>query len=696
MGRQDEIVRERHRKLKELREEGINPYPYSFDKKDSAHELQEAYKDLKLEEKSEKTAKIAGRVLSLRDMGKISFIVLNDESGNIQLVFQDKETPKEDIDFLKKYIDMGDFIGVSGKIFRTKRGELSILVDKLELLSKSILPLPDKWHGLEDKEERYRKRYLDLAMSQSVRETFIKREKIIDSIREFMKKRGFHEIDTPYLQTIYGGAAARPFKTHLNALNIPLFLSISPELYLKRLIVGGFEKVFTIARNFRNEGIDRWHNPEFTMMEVYQAYADYNDMMSLTEKLFEYVAKKVNGSTKIKFKGKEIDFKAPWKRITMADSIKENANIDVLSLSEQELKEFCITNRIESAGDSWGYYVMAIFEHFCEEKIEQPTFVTDHPIESTPLCKLHRKDKTGRLIERFEPFCMGAELANAYSELNDPILQRSLLEEQQFQLSKGNQEANPLDEDFLNAIEVGMPPTGGLGIGIDRMIILLLEQESIRDVIPFPFMKPLEVQKQDNHEEEKNRTLPISREEALSLLRKYNSDKADMNHYLESEAVMRYVALRLGENEDYYGMLGLLHDIDWGITKENPKEHLTKAPQILKDAGFDEDFINTIISHGYGFDCANLLDKKRTKKIEHALSASETITGLIHSYALMRKTIKDMEVSGLKKKFKDKNFASGVNREIILECENIGIKLEEFLDIAIKAIQSIAKEVGLE
>jgi lysyl-tRNA synthetase class 2 len=261
--------------------------------------------------------------------------------------------------------------------------------------------------------------------------------------------------------------------------------------------VGGYEKVFTMARNFRNEGIDKWHNPEFTMMEVYQAYADYNTMMKLTEDLFEHVAIKLNGTTKIKFKGKEIDFKAPWKRITMADSIREHAKINVLVMSDLELKKFCDDNNVEYQDKKWGYYVMGIFEHFCEEKIEQPTFVIDHPIESTPLCKLHRKDKSGRLIERFEPFCMGTELANAYSELNDPILQRHLLEKQQELLSRGNEEANPLDDDFLNAIETGMPPTGGLGIGIDRMIILLTEQESIRDIIPFPFMKPLNLIKSD-------------------------------------------------------------------------------------------------------------------------------------------------------------------------------------------------------
>lgn len=329
-------------------------------------------------------------------------------------------------------------------------------------------------------------------MNPEVKEVFDKREKIVDSIREFLKKRNFNEVDTPYLQTIYGGASAKPFETHLNALDIKLFLAISPELYLKRLIVGGYDRVFTIARNFRNEGIDRWHNPEFTMMEIYQAYADYNDMMKLFEDIYEYACKKVNGTTKIKFRGKIVDFKTPWKRMTMIEAIKKYANIDISKMDDKEIFDFIEKNKIKIKEKTWGWAVQGIFEDICESKIEQPTFILDHPLETTPLCKAHRNDKTCRLIERFEPFCMGAELGNAYSELNDPVIQRKLLEEQQKMLKKGDEEANPLDEDFINAIETGMPPTGGLGMGIDRMIMLLTEQDSIRDVILFPFMKPEE------------------------------------------------------------------------------------------------------------------------------------------------------------------------------------------------------------
>ncbi len=490
MGREDLIIGERKRKLEELRKLGINPYPHKYCPEDFSSEIKEKYKKLKENQKTKDYVKIAGRVMTIRDLGKLIFTTIQDSYGKLQIILQKDETSKNDFEIFKKYIDVGDFIGAEGIIMKTKTGEISVLIKKMQIITKSILPLPEKWHGIIDKEERYRKRYLDLIMNPEVKKVFEKRTIILDSIREFLKKKEFVEIETPYLQTIYGGAAAKPFKTHLNALDIDLYLAISPELYLKRLIVGGYEKIYTIARNFRNEGIDRWHNPEFTMMEIYQAYADYNDMMDLFEDIYENACKKVNGSTKVEFRGKVVDFKKPWKRMTMAQAIKKYAGIDVEKMSEKEMCNFIEKNNVDCKQKCWGWGVQAIFEHFCEEKIEQPTFIINHPLETTPLCKLHRNDKLCRTIERFEPFCMGAELGNAYSELNDPIMQRKLLEEQQKMLAKGDEEANPLDEDFINAIEIGMPPTGGLGLGIDRMVMLLTGQESIRDVLLFPFMKP--------------------------------------------------------------------------------------------------------------------------------------------------------------------------------------------------------------
>ena len=482
MGREEQIINERKRKVEELREQNINPYPHKFDKKNSVKEC--------LEKSVRAKVQTAGRLITKRELGKIAFARVQDFSGTIQIVLQKDKTPDEVMKIFKKYVDTGDFVGISGEIIETKTKEISILVKDLKVLSKSILPLPEKFHGLQDKEERYRKRYLDLIMNPEVKEVFDKRGKIIDVIREVLKKKGISEVDTPYLQTLYGGASAKPFETKLNALDMNLYLAISPELYLKRLIVGGYDKVATIARNFRNEGIDRWHNPEFTMMEIYIAYADYNDMMDLFEEIYETCAKKVNGSTKVNFRGKVVDFKRPWKRMKMTEAIKKFAGIDVCKVDEKEIDDFIKKYGVKCKGNSWGWKVQGIFEAFCEEKIEQPTFIIDHPIETTPLCKTHRDDKECKFIERFEPFCMGAELGNAYSELNDPKLQRELLEEQQKMLKSGDDEANPLDEDFIKAIEIGMPPTGGLGMGIDRMIMLLTEQDSIRDVLLFPFMKP--------------------------------------------------------------------------------------------------------------------------------------------------------------------------------------------------------------
>ncbi len=486
MSRQSQIIGERKRKLRELKDNGINPYPHKFDVKNYSEDIKEKFKGLKENGRRNVGVSVAGRVMTIRNLGKLIFVTIQDYKGRLQLIF---EKGGESFSLFKKYVDIGDFVGVEGTIMKTRTGEVSVLVKNAKILSKSLFPLPDKWHGLADKEERYRKRYLDLIMNPDVRGVFNNRAMILDAIREFLKKKDMIEVETPYLQTMYGGASAKPFKTHLNALKMDLFLSISPELYLKRLIVGGYDKVFTISRNFRNEGIDRWHNPEFTMMEIYVAYADYNDMMELFEGIYEYVCKKVNGSTKVKFRGKTIDFKAPWKRMTMIEAIKKYAKIDINKMSDEEISIFVKENKIESKEDVWGWNVAAIFEHFCEEKIEQPTFILDHPLETTPLCKTHRHRGLSKLIERFEPFCMGAELGNAYSELNDPELQRKLLEEQQKALKKGDEEANPLDEDFLNAIEIGMPPTGGLGLGIDRMVMLLTGQDSIRDVLLFPFMR---------------------------------------------------------------------------------------------------------------------------------------------------------------------------------------------------------------
>lgn len=466
MGREEQIIQERLRKIKELRKEGVNPYPYKFEKEKN---ISECLKSLG------KKVKTAGRLMTKRDLGKISFCNLQDSSGIIQIVFQEGETPNKVIEFFKKGFDVGDFAGVEGKIFKTKTKQISILVKKLEMLSKSILPLPEKWHGLQDKEERYRKRYLDLIMNPEVKKVFDEREKIIDYVRENLKKKRFNEVETPTLQPLYGGAEARPFVTNLHALDMKIFLSISPELYLKKLIAGGYEKVFTICKNFRNEGIDRLHNPEFTMMELYESYADYNDMMKLSENLISELAKKICGKTEIGYQGKKINLKIPFKRMTMAEAVRKIAKINPEKLSAEKLNK--------------------VFEEKVQPELIQPTFITDYPSEFCPLTKEHRKDKN--CVERFELFINGGEIANAYSELNDPIEQKRKLQKQVETRKKAKDfdacvEVNTIDEDFVEAMSYGMPPMGGIGIGIDRLVMLLTNSASIRDVILFPFMKPEE------------------------------------------------------------------------------------------------------------------------------------------------------------------------------------------------------------
>lgn len=487
---QDEhrLIADRKRKLDDLRAKGIEPYPHRYDPTHRAAELQSVYSRLQNEERSGERADVAGRVMLLRRMGKMAFATLQDETGRIQL-FLKSDVLGENYG-LAALLDLGDIVGAAGEVVKTKTGEVSIMVDRLTLLCKSLRPLPEKYHGLKDEEERFRRRYLDLIMNPSVKDLFIKRAKIIESVRDTLRKRGFLEVEMPTLQTIYGGANARPFVTHINAWDMPMYLSISPEMYLKRLLVGGYEKVYTVCKNFRNEGVDQTHNPEFTMMECYWAYADYNDVMALTEQLYEDACKAINGGTTAKRGDITLDFKAPWPRITMKDAIKRWASIDVDALSDAEMRDLVDAHGLKATRQSSrGDIILALFEHFCEEHLIQPTHVIDHPIESTPLCKtLRTGDAT--MIERFESFCMGKELCNAYSELNDPVLQRKLLEEQAAQLRGGAEEAHPMDEDFIQAIEYGMPPAGGLGIGIDRMVIFLTGVEGIRDIILFPTMRP--------------------------------------------------------------------------------------------------------------------------------------------------------------------------------------------------------------
>jgi len=505
MPTEKELIGERVKKLNELREKGINPYPYKYDARNKAKDLIDKYTALKAEEKTTDKVSVAGRIVALRRMGKVTFIHILDNTGKLQAYFAHDEMGADKYSLLKLF-DMGDWIGITGIIFKTRTGETTVLAENYEMLCKAIRPLPEKWHGLKDLELRYRHRHLDLLMNENVKKTFITRTKIIKAVREFFDQKDFLEVETPVLQSIYGGANARPFKTHHYELDMEMYLRISLELYHKRLIIGGIERVYEIGKVFRNEGIDTSHNPEFTLMECYQSYADFEDMLHLVEDLYESVAKKVLGTTKIDFQGKIIDVKKPWVRMTMTDAIKKYTGEDIDKMNEADAKDLIAKYHLEIQGPSLKWKIIdELFKKEVEQHLIQPTFITHHPKETTPLCKQCRKcpDK----IERFEPFINGWEIGNAYSELNDPIKQKELLEEQAEQLRTGAEEAHPMDEEFVQAIECGMPPTGGLGLGIDRMIMLFTNSPSIRDVIFFPTMrqdKEKETEKITETDTEKN------------------------------------------------------------------------------------------------------------------------------------------------------------------------------------------------
>ncbi len=483
------LIKDRILKLKEIRSWKIDPYPYHYSPTHKAEQLKNQFASLEAQEHTKEVVVIAGRLMTKRDMGKAAFATVADQSGNIQ-IYAREDTLKDTYKLFRK-LDLGDFVGVKGTIFKTKTGEVTVEAHELTLLCKTLRPLPEKFHGIKDPEIKYRQRYAHLVTDKEARDTLIMKSKIISEMRKILEEKGFIEIETPILQPIYGGANAKPFKTRHNALNFDMYLKVSPELYLKRLIVGGFEKVYEIGKCFRNEGLDHKHNPEFTMMELYQAYADYNDMMSLVEEAYEKIALKLFGTTKFKFGEHMIDVKRPWHKMSMIESIKKHTNIgDISKLDDEEIKDLLRTYNIRLEGDYIrGMAIAAIFEELVEDKLIQPTFITDHPRETTPLCKIHRKNPA--LIERFEPFIAGMEIGNAYSELNDPIEQRTLLMAQAQQLRAGAAEAHPMDEDFIQAIELGMPPTGGLGLGIDRMAMIFTGKESIRDIIAFPTMKPI-------------------------------------------------------------------------------------------------------------------------------------------------------------------------------------------------------------
>ncbi len=496
----NEIILNRYRKIAEMRAEGIEPYPHKFE---PTHKSAEILGDSDTLIESGTKVRVAGRIMTIRSFGKAAFFHIQDSEGQIQVHVRKGSTPDEEIAFFKKYIDSGDIIGAEGPVFLTKTNEITVLAEHFYLLAKAVRPLPEKWHGLRDREIRYRQRYVDLIVNPEVRETFAKRTAIIDTMRRYLNEKGYLEVETPMMQPVYGGALARPFITHHNALDMKLYLRIAPELYLKRLIAGGIEKVYEINRNFRNEGISTVHNPEFTMLELYTAYWDYTDTMQLVENLLKHSAQQVLGSLEFVYEDYEIDFSGEWRRMTILEAIKEYEGLaldwhqpaqevidkikDRVELSAGELKDLTNDERI-----------MLLFESKVEEKLIQPTFVMEFPKSKSPLAKT-KPSETG-VAERFELFVAGLEIANAYTELNDPEAQYEIFKDQAERRHKGVVDAFMMDEDYIRALEYAMPPTSGLGIGIDRVVMLLTNKQSIRDVILFPLLKPEQTSEEEQEE----------------------------------------------------------------------------------------------------------------------------------------------------------------------------------------------------
>lgn len=480
----NELMLQRREKLSQLRNEREKAFADKYEATHHAAGIENNFEELE-----ETEVKLAGRLMAIRTHGKASFADLMDMSGKVQLYVKQNNIGEERYEFFQD-LDLGDLVGITGTVFKTNRGQVSIRVSSFELLTKSLRPLPEKFHGLKDKDIRYRQRYLDLIVNPDVKETFVIRSKIIKEMRRYLEDKGFLEVETPMMHPIAGGATARPFITHHNTLDMDLYLRIAPELYLKKLIVGGFEKVFEINRNFRNEGMSYKHNPEFTTMELYQAQANYHDMMELTENLVSHLAEEVLETTTLEYEETELDFAAPWERITMVDAVKKYAKVDFSEIdSAEEAYELAASVGVKpEAGLTYGEVLNEVFEVRVEEKLIQPTFIMDYPIEVSPLAQKIESDP--RFTYRFEAFVYGREIANAFSELNDPEEQKRRFEKQVAMREAGDEEAQMMDYDFIRALEYGMPPTGGLGIGIDRLIMLLTDSSSIRDVILFPTMRP--------------------------------------------------------------------------------------------------------------------------------------------------------------------------------------------------------------
>ncbi len=692
----DDLRKMRLTKLAKLKKLGADPYPGTITRKQTI---------AKARSLQGRDVAVAGRVMGMRGHGKIGFWDITDGTGKIQIFYKS--------DKISDLIDLGDFVAVQGAVDKTKVGEVTVFAKNFQIISKAVRPLPGEWSGLKDIEERYRQRYVDLIVNPEVRDIFLTRSRVVTFLRAFLDSDGFIEVDTPVLQPIYGGAQAKPFVTHHNALDVDLYLRISDELYLKRLIVGGFDRVYEIGRDFRNEGIDRAHNPEFTMLEFYWAYADYEDLMKYTETMISSLVKELKGSYKVMFQGTELNFAAPWPRTSYRDVVLQYSGIDI-NESDDEKKLLAAVKakkiKLDLTGVvGYGALLDTLYKATARPHLTGPMYLTDRPTAFVALAKRLPKDPTK--TASFQLLVAGKEMLNAYNELNDPEDQAARWHESEKLGAKGQTEHEAFDEDYIRALEYGMPPTAGWGLGIDRLVSILTDQPNIKDVILFPTLRP----EADTHSGQpeklvknepdgKKQSIGMTYKNAVVLMNEYIKEPTNKLHLYESEAIMRALARHFHEDEEQWGIIGLLHDIDWELTKANTKQHCITCVDILKNHGATNYLIETIQSHGYGqgfgdeyYGPSEFKGKIRTSRVQHALAAAETLTGLIIASTLVQpdRKLLSLKPESLKKKFNNKKFAANCRREIILECEQIGLPIDEFLSLGLKALQGIHQKLGL-
>lgn len=713
MSRLDDTIQAKKDKRQSLEDLGVTIHPYSYDKKQFIKEC------LDMEGQQVQTA---GRVVQLRTHGKVIFLDLQDSTGKIQVLLH-KDTLGENFKQLG-FVDTGDFLGVTGEVSKTKTGEITIKAENFEFHGKALRPLPSSWNASDNKEVRFRKRYVDLLVNENAKKVLDARWLILKEIRRYLEdKFDFIEVETPVLQPLYGGTNAKPFTTHMNSLDTDFYLRVAPELYLKRLIVGGYERIFEIARNFRNEGIDQTHQPEFTMIEWYHAYADYHTMMNVAEGMIKHIVKKLNGNTTITVHEQEIDLGGKWPRVNMNEALLTHVKIDFDNLSDEEIINIMAKNEIEIIGEyTRGKALFALFDKLATPFLIEPTWIIDYPRDVSPLAKMHRENH--KLAERFECYIGGKELADGWSEITDPIDQRNIFENEQTRMRAGDSEAHPMDEDFLEAMEFGMPPLGGIGMGIDRLVMFLTNTWSIKEVIAFPTLRPIrtvaeqnamEVMKkhqpvggeeeaegdsasqqastteqieQELHEQADERAgravggpLP-SRQKSEALLDEYVKNEALSKHCRMVAMAMEAYAKSLGEDEELWYQAGLLHDLDWEMY---PDEHPNKAVNDLL-AGYPIELIEAIRAHAPG-----RTGKNPVTLIERYLFACDELSGLMNAAALMRPGgFSDMKTKSVKKKLKDKSFAANVSRDDIRQGfeligktpdEHIGFLIEVFSEL---------------